>query len=177
MGMKKSLTEDMKNRLNEREREQLEYLLAKAEGHISQNYFEPERDDEYFAPIFDGDWRYVDDLWEGAPQDEAMLIRGLCFGTEQEALDYCKMKEIEMTLFAVARKYNQPINWSDKLTEKYVVMIKQGVLCLASVTEVQFPGAIYFSSIEIAKQALAELLKEHKEEDILPLYERMAKQG
>lgn len=80
------------------------------------------------------------------------------FQTEDEAQEYARVLEIKRQLMKIANKYNDFIDWDDRVQEKWFFKyhIDAGVT-ISFVCYAKYAETIYFSSKEIAEQAIDEI--------------------
>lgn len=84
------------------------------------------------------------------------------FRTEDEARRYAKVLETERQLRRFADEYNGEIGWSNNNSAKRYLSYNYSTqsICTRSVWTLKEPRVIYFSSKEIAKQAIDEIGEE-----------------
>ena len=80
------------------------------------------------------------------------------FKTKEEAQEYAKVLEIKRQLMKIANKYNDFVDWNDRVQEKWFFKyhIDAGVT-ISFVCYAKYAETIYFSSKEIAEQAIDEI--------------------
>lgn len=81
------------------------------------------------------------------------------FQTEEEAQKYASVLETERQLKKFADEHNDKIDWNDNNSVKSYLCYNYNAysICIDSVWAIREPRVIYFSSKEIAKQAIDEI--------------------
>ena len=78
------------------------------------------------------------------------------FKTEEEAEEYANVLETKRQLMKFADEHNGKINWKDSQTLKYHLYSGEpsAIIMVGHTYNTRFPDTVYFSSKEIAKQAI-----------------------
>lgn len=79
------------------------------------------------------------------------------FKTEREADEYAEILETKRQLMKFADRYNDPIDWGNIKEEKWYLCITSRVKVIPVCCVDKTTGIIYFSSKEIAEQAVKEI--------------------
>ncbi len=85
------------------------------------------------------------------------------FQTEEEAQKYADVLEIKRQLMKFADKHNEKINWKDSQTLKYHLYSGEpsAIIMVGYTYNTRFPDTVYFSSEEIARQAIDTIGKDN----------------
>jgi hypothetical protein len=88
------------------------------------------------------------------------------FQTEDEARRYAKVLEVERQLKRFADEHNDKIDWNDGNSVKYYLYYNHSAqsIFIAIVSVLQYARVIYFSSEEIAEQAIKTIGEEEIKE-------------
>lgn len=150
--MENNITVNMKN-LSEEEREQLMELIKKSNG-CKRNVWKPEYSELYFC--VSGYGIVGDKTWKNDYVDNGYYGIGNCFKTKEEAEFALEKTKVEAKLCRFAEKNNEyEIDWKDEDQEKWYLFYSYNDkrVWFDSVCRHKMSN-IYFSSKEIAKQAV-----------------------
>lgn len=140
--------EDLKKQMAE-----LEEQLNNPETKI----FKPKKNDEYY--IITNKASIDDDVWLDNAVDNARYDIGNCFETAEEAEFEIEKGKVTAELKRFAIEHNEPIDWNDPAACKYTIcsdMLIEHNIEFASTGRFK-RNDIYFSSKELARQAVAEV--------------------
>lgn len=78
------------------------------------------------------------------------------FKTKEEAEEYAEVREIKRQCMKFADEHNGKINWKDSQTLKYHLYSGEpsAIIMVGYTYNTRFPDTVYFSSEEIARQAI-----------------------
>ena len=148
--MENNITVNMEN-LSEKEREQLMKLIQKSNGSKGK-VWKPEYDEWYF--YVSGYGVIGSNVWINDYTDNGYYEIGNCFKTEEEAKFALEKTKVEAELCRFAEKNNEyEIDWKDEDQEKWFIYYYFDKICPYQ-TYSTMRNDIYFSSKEIAKQAV-----------------------
>lgn len=148
--MENNITVNMEN-LSEKEREQLMKLIQKSNGSKGM-VWKPEYDEWYF--YVSGYGVIGSNVWINDYTDNGYYEIGNCFKTEEEAKFALEKTKVEAELCRFAEKNNEyEIDWKDEDQEKWFIYYYSDKICPYQ-TYSTMRNDIYFSSKEIAKQAV-----------------------
>lgn len=148
--MENNITVNMEN-LSEEEREQLMKLIQKSNGSKGK-VWKPEYDEWYF--YVSGYGVIGSNVWINDYTDNGYYEIGNCFKTEEEAKFALEKTKVEAELCRFAEKNNEyEIDWKDEDQEKWFIYYYCDKICPYQ-TYSTMRNDIYFSSKEIAKQAV-----------------------
>ncbi len=100
--------------------------------------------------------KVISDIEADIEQDDYFYDTHNYFKTKEEAEEYAEVLEIKGQLMKFADEHNEFVNWSDATTSKYHLeyRLDLGGIVVVSACWLKYPEVIYFSSKEIAKQAI-----------------------
>lgn len=117
--------------------------------------WKPKADETYWYIMGDGDISGTP--WSNYCEIDAdHFAMNNCFKTREKAEFALEKTKVYLELKNFADEHNDPIDWRDGRSEKYVISycnIDKRV-CIDGWSTTQFMGCVYFSSIELAKQAI-----------------------
>ena len=135
------------------EEKQLNELLGIKESKV----WKPNNGDMYYCINMDGDVKQT--RWSNSIFDDKCYLMGNIYQTEEEAEFAVEKRKVEVELQRFAAEYNEAeIDWNNENQPKYCiyfVYINSQLKGLdANCYYVSHHNGIYFTSIEIAKQAI-----------------------
>lgn len=140
--------------LTEVEKETFNRLVAKANK--KSKVFKPEYRQEYFCIDL-----YADILNTAFYKDNADKTRfelGNIFETKEQAEFALEKQKVYMELKRYALEHNEfKLDWNDKDQCKWCIGFECGTLCFYDYYILQYPNQIYFTSEEIAQNAIDEI--------------------
>lgn len=156
--MENNITVNMKN-LSEEEREQLMKLIQKSNG-SKRNLWKPNYGRKYFYINDCG--AIINSKWYDDVIDTYRYEIGNCFKTKEETEFALEKVKVETELRRFAEENNEhEIDWTDEDQEKWFIFYN----CDTKNIDTRYDDTlrthyIYFSSKEIAKQAIKHIGKE-----------------
>lgn len=151
--MENNITVNMEN-LSEEEREQLMKLIQKS-NKTKRKIWEPEYDEWYFSISGCGEVESFN--WLNDSTDDSSYGIGNCFKTREDAEFALEKLKVEAELRRFAEENNEcGIDWKNKNQEKWYIFYNYNdnkSIWFGSVCNHKM-NIIYFSSKEIAKQAV-----------------------
>lgn len=143
--------------LTEDERKELMRLVEKSNEPKRKVRF-PERGEEYYYLESTNDVGY--DLWTNNTSNNLRLNMGNIFKTKKEAEFAAEKQKVIVELQRYAIEHNErDIDWNDGNEHKYNIIYEHNFnrLRIFSTFNRQYIGQIYFTSVEIAKNAIREI--------------------
>ena len=130
-------------------------ILALAEKANKSKTWKPKDNEDYYVIFSCGDINCM--AWYNDGFDNDRYALGNCFKTQEEAewaVEYLKVKA-ELQRFADEHN-TEPIDWNNKKQFKYMIGYKafSNSVCVNSYILNKFAGTDYFTSEEIAQQAI-----------------------
>ena len=115
--------------------------------------WKPKNDGRYYTIYGD---LSVDSTYNNTSMDSLRIVYGNCFKTEKEAEFAAEKIKVYLELKNFADENNDPINWSNPLQEKFYIMwdYEKCIIIYTYSCWMKTLDAIYFSSKELAKQAV-----------------------
>jgi len=155
--MENNITVNMEN-LSEEEREQLMKIIKKSNG-CKRKVWKPECDKNYW--IING-FRVVNSSWDNDNVDYRRYEIGNCFKTEKEAKFALEKLKVEAELRRFAEENNEcEIDWTDRKQNKWLICYNYDSKNIdTGYDNTLRTHYIYFSSKEIAKQAIKHIGEE-----------------
>lgn len=155
--MENNITVNMEN-LSEEEREQLMKLIQKSNG-CKRKVWKPECDKNYW--IINGS-RIINSSWDNDNVDYRRYEIGNCFKTEKEAKFALEKLKVEAELRRFAEENNEcEIDWTDRKQNKWLICYNYDSKNIdTGYDDTLRTHYIYFSSKEIAKQAIKHIGEE-----------------
>ena len=155
--MENNITVNMEN-LSEEEREQLMKIIKKSNG-CKRKVWKPECDKNYW--IING-FRVVNSSWHNDNVDYRRYEIGNCFKTEKEAKFALEKLKVEAELRRFAEENNEcEIDWTDRKQNKWLICYNYDSKNIdTGYDNTLRTHYIYFSSKEIAKQAIKHIGEE-----------------
>lgn len=155
--MDNNITVNMEN-LSEEEREQLMKIIKKSNG-CKRKVWKPECDKNYW--IING-FRVVNSSWDNDNVDYRRYEIGNCFKTEKEAKFALEKLKVEAELRRFAEENNEcEIDWTDRKQNKWLICYNYDSKNIdTGYDNTLRTHYIYFSSKEIAKQAIKHIGEE-----------------
>ncbi len=155
--MKNNITVNMES-LSEEEREQLMKIIKKSNG-CKRKVWKPECDKNYW--IING-FRVVNSSWDNDNVDYRRYEIGNCFKTEKEAKFALEKLKVETELRRFAEENNEcEIDWTDRKQNKWLICYNYDSKNIdTGYDNTLRTHYIYFSSKEIAKQAIKHIGEE-----------------
>lgn len=155
--MENNITVNMEN-LSEEEREQLMKIIKKSNG-CKRKVWKPECDKNYW--IING-FRVVNSSWDNDNVDYRRYEIGNCFKTEKEAKFALEKLKVETELRRFAEENNEcEIDWTDRKQNKWLICYNYDSKNIdTGYDNTLRTHYIYFSSKEIAKQAIKHIGEE-----------------
>lgn len=155
--MENNITVNMEN-LSEEEREQLMKIIKKSNG-CKRKVWKPECDKNYW--IING-FRVVNSSWDNDNVDYRRYEIGNCFKTEKEAKFALEKLKVEAELRRFAEENNEcEIDWTDRKQNKWLICYNYDSKNIdTGYDDTLRTHYIYFSSKEIAKQAIKHIGEE-----------------
>lgn len=149
--MENNITVNMEN-LSEEEREQLMKIIKKSNG-CKRKVWKPECNKNYW--IING-FRVVNSSWDNDNVDYRRYEIGNCFKTEKEAKFALEKLKVEAELRRFAEENNEcEIDWTDRKQNKWLICYNYDSKNIdTGYDDTLRTHYIYFSSKEIAKQAI-----------------------
>lgn len=146
-----NLNVNMEN-LKEEERNQLLALIKKSTEE-KPKVWKPKNGEVYY--FINAIGKYEPDVWHGIETDEDMYIFGNCFKTEEEAEFAIEKQKVITEMKRFAQKHNEKIDWNNEYQNKYYLYYDHECECVLIDKKCYMKtSTIYFSSIEIAQQAI-----------------------
>ena len=142
------------NNLNETDRANLLALVDKASKPKSK-VWKPADYEKYYVISHDGDIYDFD--WDDDASDNRMYDLGNCFKTEEKAAFTAEAIKTYVALKRYAEEHNERATAFDGINTNYVITYHTNELVVMSMCHVQNIADIYFTSIKIAKAAIAEI--------------------
>lgn len=144
------------NNLTADEKQTLEKLVEKANR--ESKVFKPTCGQGYYLLTSDG---FICSDTGKNNHDNLDYLRfklGNCFETREQAKFAIEKQKVYMQLKHYALEHNeQEIDWSDGAQAKYFMGLAHGKIFIYKYYVIQFLNQIYFTSEEIAKNAIAEI--------------------
>lgn len=155
--MENNITVNMES-LSEEEREQLMKIIKKSNG-CKRKVWKPECDKNYW--IING-FRVVNSSWDNDNVDYRRYEIGNCFKTEKEAKFALEKLKVEAELRRFAEENNEcEIDWTDRKQNKWLICYNYDSKNIdTGYDNTLRTHYIYFSSKEIAKQAIKHIGEE-----------------
>ena len=155
--MENDITVNMEN-LSEEEREQLMKIIKKSNG-CKRKVWKPECNKKYW--IINGS-RVINSSWDNDDIDYRRYEIGNCFKTEKEAKFALEKLKVEAELRRFAEENNEcEIDWTDRKQNKWLIYYNYNSKNIDTGYENTLrTHYIYFSSKEIAKQAIKHIGEE-----------------
>lgn len=155
--MENNITVNMEN-LSEEEREQLMKIIKKSNG-CKRKVWKPECNKNYW--IING-FRVVNSSWDNDNVDYRRYEIGNCFKTEKEAKFALEKLKVEAELRRFAEENNEcEIDWTDRKQNKWLICYNYDSKNIdTGYDNTLRTHYIYFSSKEIAKQAIKHIGEE-----------------
>ena len=155
--MENNITVNMEN-LSEEEREQLMKIIKKSNG-CKRKVWKPECDKNYW--IING-FRVVNSCWDNDNVDYRRYEIGNCFKTEKDAEFALEKLKVEAELRRFAEENNEcEIDWTDRKQNKWLICYNYDSKNFdTGYDDTLRTHYIYFSSKEIAKQAIKHIGEE-----------------
>lgn len=155
--MENNITVNMES-LSEEEREQLMKIIKKSDG-CKRKVWKPECDKNYW--IING-FRVVNSSWDNDNVDYRRYEIGNCFKTEKEAKFALEKLKVETELRRFAEENNEcEIDWTDRKQNKWLICYNYDSKNIdTGYDNTLRTHYIYFSSKEIAKQAIKHIGEE-----------------
>ena len=155
--MENNITVNMEN-LSEEEREQLMKIIKKSNG-SKRKVWKPECNKNYW--IING-FRVVNSSWDNDNVDYRRYEIGNCFKTEKEAKFALEKLKVEAELRRFAEENNEcEIDWTDRKQNKWLICYNYDSKNIdTGYDDTLRTHYIYFSSKEIAKQAIKHIGEE-----------------
>lgn len=155
--MENNITVNMES-LSEEEREQLMKIIKKSNG-CKRKVWKPECDKNYW--IING-FRVVNSSWDNDNVDYRRYEIGNCFKTEKEAKFALEKLKVETELRRFAEENNEcEIDWTDRKQNKWLICYNYDSKNIdTGYDNTLRTHYIYFSSKEIAKQAIKHIGEE-----------------
>lgn len=155
--MENNITVNMEN-LSEEEREQLMKIIKKSNG-CKRKVWKPECDKNYW--IINGS-RVVNSSWDNDNVDYRRYEIGNCFKTEKDAEFALEKLKVEAELRRFAEENNEcEIDWTDRKQNKWLICYNYDSKNIdTGYDDTLRTHYIYFSSKEIAKQAIKHIGEE-----------------
>lgn len=155
--MENNITVNMEN-LSEEEREQLMKIIKKSNG-CKRKVWKPECNKKYW--IING-FMVVDSSWYNDNVDYGCYEIGNCFKTEKEAKFALEKLKVEAELRRFAEENNEyEIDWTDRKQNKWLICYNYDSKNIdTGYDNTLRTHYIYFSSKEIAKQAIKHIGEE-----------------
>lgn len=155
--MENNITVNMEN-LSEEEREQLMKIIKKSNG-CKRKVWKPECNKNYW--IINGS-RVVISSWDNDNVDYRRYEIGNCFKTEKEAKFALEKLKVEAELRRFAEENNEcEIDWTDRKQNKWLICYNYDSKNIdTGYDNTLRTHYIYFSSKEIAKQAIKHIGEE-----------------
>lgn len=155
--MENNITVNMEN-LSEEEREQLMKIIKKSNW-CKRKVWKPECDKNYW--IING-FRVVNSSWDNDNVDYRRYEIGNCFKTEKEAKFALEKLKVEAELRRFAEENNEcEIDWTDRKQNKWLICYDYDSKNIdTGYDNTLRTHYIYFSSKEIAKQAIKHIGEE-----------------
>lgn len=155
--MENNITVNMEN-LSEEEREQLMKIIKKSNG-CKRKVWKPECDKNYW--IING-FRVVNSSWDNDNVDYRRYEIGNCFKTEKDAEFALEKLKVEAELRRFAEENNEcEIDWTDRKQNKWLICYNYDSKNIdTGYDNTLRTHYIYFSSKEIAKQAIKHIGEE-----------------
>lgn len=155
--MENNITVNMEN-LSEEEREQLMKIIKKSNG-CKRKVWKPECDKNYW--IING-FRVVNSSWDNDNVDYRRYEIGNCFKTEKDAEFALEKLKVEAELRRFAEENNEcEIDWTDRKQNKWLICYNYDSKNIdTGYDDTLRTHYIYFSSKEIAKQAIKHIGEE-----------------
>lgn len=155
--MENNITVNMEN-LSEEEREQLMKIIKKSNG-CKRKVWKPECNKNYW--IINGS-RVVNSSWDNDNVDYRRYEIGNCFKTEKEAKFALEKLKVEAELRRFAEENNEcEIDWTDRKQNKWLICYNYDSKNIdTGYDNTLRTHYIYFSSKEIAKQAIKHIGEE-----------------
>ncbi|MFQ9199106.1 MAG: hypothetical protein ACLS67_00980 [Anaerobutyricum soehngenii] len=155
--MENNITVNMEN-LSEEEREQLMKIIKKSNG-CKRKVWKPECNKNYW--IING-FRVVNSSWDNDNVDYRRYEIGNCFKTEKEAKFALEKLKVEAELRRFAEENNEcEIDWTDRKQNKWLICYNYDSKNIdTGYDDTLRTHYIYFSSKEIAKQAIKHIGEE-----------------
>lgn len=155
--MENNITVNMEN-LSEEEREQLMKIIKKSNG-CKRKVWKPECNKNYW--IINGS-RVVNSSWDNDNVDYRRYEIGNCFKTEKEAKFALEKLKVEAELRRFAEENNEcEIDWTDRKQNKWLICYNYDSKNIdTGYDDTLRTHYIYFSSKEIAKQAIKHIGEE-----------------
>lgn len=155
--MENNITVNMEN-LSEEEREQLMKIIKKSNG-CKRKVWKPECNKNYW--IING-CRVVNSSWDNDNVDYRRYEIGNCFKTEKEAKFALEKLKVEAELRRFAEENNEcEIDWTDRKQNKWLICYNYDSKNIdTGYDNTLRTHYIYFSSKEIAKQAIKHIGEE-----------------
>lgn len=155
--MENNITVNLEN-LSKEEREQLMKLIQKSNG-CKRKVWKPECDKNYW--IING-FRVVNSSWDNDNVDYRRYEIGNCFKTEKDAEFALEKLKVEAELRRFAEENNEcEIDWTDRKQNKWLICYNYDSKNIdTGYDDTLRTHYIYFSSKEIAKQAIKHIGEE-----------------
>lgn len=151
----KELIKDVENvELTPEQEKQIKNYL----GIKDSKRWEPKNGEKYWYVMGDGD--ITDTHWSSyCSIDDDHFAMSNCFKTKEEAEFAAEKIKVYLELKNFADENNDPIDWHDGRSAKHIITYcnVEKRICIDCWSTTQFMGCIYFSSKELAKQAVAKV--------------------
>ena len=148
----KELIKDVENvELTPEQEKQIKNYLGIKES----KRWKPKNDGRYYTIYGD---LSVDSMYNNS-MDSLRITYGNCFKTEEEAKFALEKIKVYLELKNFADENNGPIDWRDGRSTKHIITYcnVEKRVCIDCWSTTQFMGCVYFSSAELAKQAVAKV--------------------
>lgn len=141
--------------------EELEKELSKLEEELNKTgtkVFKPKFGDTYYYICVYGEVR--EDVWTDTEFDKAVYALGNCFESKEKAEFEVERLKVIAELKRFAEEHNEPFDWNDRITVHYMAYdYLEKKVCIYFTVDIK-SNDIYFSSEEIAQQAIKEIGEE-----------------
>lgn len=143
------------NNLTEEERNTLLALVEKSVKEPESKVWKPKENETYYYVRTNGTVTTAD--WTNDRFDNVTYVLGNCYRTEKEAKFALEKQKVYAELKRFAQEHNETeIDWNNDTQRKYYLYYNFDHDCLIMDFnyKVKYPNAIYFTSKEIAEQAI-----------------------
>lgn len=143
--------------LSEEEREQLIALVEKS-NEKKNKVWKLKHGEMYFYFLNNG--RVESDYFKDGLNDNLRYKIGNCFKTNEEAEFFAEKQRVMTQLKRYAEEHNKAeINWDDYKQYKYFLLYNNNIdrLCVGSRNCCMFPNQVYFTSADVAENAVKEI--------------------
>ena len=145
-----TLNVNMEN-LNEEERKQL-LAIVKKSTEEKPKVWKPKNNEKYYFIYSQG--KLSNTIWNDSSMDASLYAIGNCFRTKKEAEFAIEKQKVITELKRFSQEHNEKIDWEDK-SWKYCITYDYAINKVTYISALTSKrNDIYFSSKEIAKQAI-----------------------